>query len=153
MGLSPRVRGSLPMDLSIHLMPRSIPTCAGQPSRRARQPDCLEVYPHVCGAAPAALVNATCSKGLSPRVRGSQRMGLDPLAKQRSIPTCAGQPRCAGDWNDSQRVYPHVCGAAVSQLRVIAREQGLSPRVRGSLNHIVLVPIHKRSIPTCAGQP
>ena len=51
------------------------------------------------------------------------------------------------------RVHPRVCGGARRPLRAIPREQGPSPRVRGSqvgAGHAAAV---IRSIPACAGEP
>ena len=149
-GLSPRVRGSPSLPFSTFLLTRSIPTCAGQPKRNAPRPIFSQVYPHVCGAAKSMLVQAGQPYGLSPRVRGSLRVGFIAYTFQRSIPTCAGQPIASAAFAFGIRVYPHVCGAAIYVLLYIVAGIGLSPRVRGSQ---CTGCISNRSIPTCAGQP
>ena len=51
-GLSPRVRGNRCQYQPQPAAPRSIPACAGEPHRAARQPLCPRVYPRVCGGTP-----------------------------------------------------------------------------------------------------
>ena len=114
---------------------------------------CTRVYPHVCGAAiPPAPVLHT-SHGLSPRVWGSQTKEGREHGKRRSIPTCVGQPLPQAQVGGGQKVYPHVCGAAMCPAPSTWTLRGLSPRVWGS--HTAKIPVQAvvRSIPTCVGQP
>ena len=71
----------------------SIPTCAGQPSSTGATGAPTTVYPHVCGAASLTIDHPATRCGLSPRVRGSRLKMTAKISQQRSIPTCAGQPR------------------------------------------------------------
>ena len=71
----------------------------------------------------------------------------------RSIPTCAGQPASPVSGTQPQRVYPHVCGAAMPEDERPSDDEGLSPRVRGSRYEVRPPVVAQRSIPTCAGQP
>ena len=91
-GLSPRVRGNLLLDFDGLFLFRSIPACAGQPSRRRSASDWSEVYPRVCGATPERDKAANCIAGLSPRVRGNHSSFHYLFSKMGSIPACAGQP-------------------------------------------------------------
>ena len=112
-GLSPRVRGSLHVIVSLHRCCGSIPTCAGQPGSHCHSPSSARVYPHVCGAASHRACEALVSYGLSPRVRGSLCTATSGSRQARSIPTCAGQPGVKNSPLSTSAVYPHVCGAAL----------------------------------------
>ena len=110
-GLSPRVRGHLPVDFPGGGRVRSIPACAGPPAAIPTRRVQVEVYPRVCGAtmiSPSAVPSCT---GLSPRVRG-HRTGRAGIAR-------------------SSWVYPRVCGATMQCGPSTATCPGLSPRVRG----------------------
>ena len=91
-GLSPRVRGSLEVPTREDERYRSIPTCAGQPHRITGLTPDTAVYPHVCGAASNNGYFVPWLNGLSPRVRGSRIVAVLSVVRNRSIPTCAGQP-------------------------------------------------------------
>ncbi len=71
-GLSPRVRGNPGNSRNDHPGPRSIPACAGEPSRPGVASADSRVYPRVCGGTPP------------------QPLSYAPLL--RSIPACAGEP-------------------------------------------------------------
>ena len=152
-GLSPRVWGSHTGKWLQKTAAGSIPTCVGQPGATTRCGRWREVYPHVCGAARLTRVISVTSSGLSPRVWGSQQGSSGWMERERSIPTCVGQPIGYRRVPRNVEVYPHVCGAArMPQSRPSSRK-GLSPRVWGS--HVVerTQPLVIRSIPTCVGQP
>ncbi len=91
-GLSPRVRGSLPMRMRWDANPRSIPACAGEPVVYGHPSVLYGVYPRVCGGAGWELLGVSLCRGLSPRVRGSLGLDLAALERDRSIPACAGEP-------------------------------------------------------------
>ena len=91
-GLSPRVRGN-PLKLPRRLgRGRSIPACAGEPTRYLGHSVDTTVYPRVCGGTIADLLAETANNGLSPRVRGNQYMTGRPAESAGSIPACAGEP-------------------------------------------------------------
>ena len=152
-GLSPRVWGSPSAQYLIGDMVRSIPTCVGQPGYRLFFVVFVEVYPHVCGAAlpPGGAPHA--DQGLSPRVWGSQLAKLSRRTRSRSIPTCVGQPRSSAIGKICEKVYPHVCGAAIFHRAGCVWNRGLSPRVWGSPIIAITTEAVQRSIPTCVGQP
>ena len=136
---------------------RSIPACAGEPSRPWRTQTVPMVYPRVCGGTrsrccpiPACAgepapnhrvyprvcggTPPSATMGLSPRVRGNPLKMLLPRLSPRvrgnhgSIPACAGEP------------------PPISIPRCAAPNRGLSPRVRGNRCEV-------GSIPACAGEP
>ena len=161
----------------------SIPACAGEPGENVAVTNTHWVYPRVCGGTlPAAWLH-TSVRGLSPRVRGNpgpsckrelvlpNRVyprvcgGTDHDHRRRephtdcgSIPACAGEPGSLSDPEvlpaNGSRVYPRVCGGTIPLSLMATSTTGLSPRVRGNLSLMVLVPcISVRSIPACAGEP
>ena len=109
-GLSPRVRGNpVPSD-AMRDSARSIPACAGEPHPGRRGLGQPMVYPRVCGGTALLAGLPGSGRGLSPRVRGNQRVHHADLPEPGSIPACAGEPAAtAGTWPAS-RVYPRVCG-------------------------------------------
>ena len=72
-GLSPRVRGNHPAALLPGLLRRSIPACAGEPTKRVVEPLTGTVYPRVCGGTAVRAGQGDGIRGLSPRVRGNPR--------------------------------------------------------------------------------
>ena len=75
------------------------------------------------------------------------------LGVMRSIPACAGEPRCDDPAFCKLTVYPRVCGGTQSDGNVLFAATGLSPRVRGNRNNLIETQMQRRSIPACAGEP
>ena len=56
-------------------------------------PDCpRRVYPRVCGGTNVDGHRLRLLKGLSPRVRGNPGWTITRIARDGSIPACAGEP-------------------------------------------------------------
>ena len=131
-GPSPRVRGN-PYELGMVNPPgRSIPACAGKPSR------CSSTAGGT-GSIPACAGNL----GLHHGVGG----GLG------SIPACAGKPVCSGLRARTPRVHPRVCGkpSRPARSRLCRR---VHPRVCGKPWSASLCPIPEWGpSPACAGKP
>ncbi len=145
-GRSPRARGSrchLPATINPR---RSIPACAGQPSRNSSRVISARVDPRVRGAALRKLPKGGRSSGRSPRARGSPVPQPHLLAASRSIPACAGQPGRYADTACRHGVDPRVRGAAGRSCRGRWGREGRSPRGGDNVNR-------HGSIPACAGQP
>ena len=152
-GLSPRVRGNLlPRDGAGANAP-SIPACAGEPVQKHRQTGRVGVYPRVCGGTHIGVSGVVAARGLSPRVRGNPDKTPVSGGPARSIPACAGEPRCAGPGGGGGEVYPRVCGGTLSRRATNACILGLSPRVRGNRYRTDAGLKRNRSIPACAGEP
>ena len=152
-GLSPRVRGNLPVAPKILGWLRSIPACAGEPDPPAQPRDAAGVYPRVCGGTPRQGRWYALKAGLSPRVRGNRAQAFDLPRRFRSIPACAGEPILMIAIPTPLRVYPRVCGGTRRAPHLARRAGGLSPRVRGNRNHACSSALCCRSIPACAGEP
>ena len=84
---------------------------------------------------------------------GSRAKRFSSALLLRSIPTCVGQPAIIHKQNIAQKVYPHVCGAAMPCRSLNMACMGLSPRVWGSPYAEGNLSKGGRSIPTCVGQP
>jgi len=152
-GLSPRVRGNPPAGSARVEAYRSIPACAGEPTRWFGQGRGVPVYPRVCGGTGGKTRGATSRGGLSPRVRGNHMEERPYVAREGSIPACAGEPSSYGTNPQCHRVYPRVCGGTVRRERKSETTSGLSPRVRGNPPAYTEYIGRYRSIPACAGEP
>ena len=152
-GLSPRVRGNPPIVAGPKARCRSIPACAGEPSRCPTRVCLLRVYPRVCGGTASRSGEQGIYRGLSPRVRGNHGTPPTPAELWRSIPACAGEPIILRRWGRLGRVYPRVCGGTVGPVVLGTMCSGLSPRVRGNRPDAPAEDAAGRSIPACAGEP
>ena len=109
-GLSPRVRGNPEWPRLAWLVPGSIPTRAGKPTRSGPTISSSRVYPHACGETGISYRYHAFFEGLSPRVRGNRMFVVVCLEPIGSIPTRAGKPTPGHFVNDERGVYPHACG-------------------------------------------
>ena len=75
------------------------------------------VYPRVCGGTAGYDGVSDRVKGLSPRVRGNQIVGVVSGGAVGSIPACAGEPRAICRICTLPRVYPRVCGGTAAGMR------------------------------------
>ena len=73
------------------------------------------------------------TRGLSPRGRGSHDADDRSVIHDGSIPAWAGEPCPSHCRAMTQGVYPRVGGGARHADALDQRNQGLSPRGRGSL--------------------
>ena len=71
----------------------------------------------------------------------------------RSIPASAGEPFTRTEVDRYGAVYPRECGGATTAWGDVGRDQGLSPRVRGSPGHDLGLRVEAGSIPASAGEP
>ena len=152
-GLSPRVRGNPPARQLAAIIARSIPACAGEPSRGGIPCRRCTVYPRVCGGTPQPRQSRMCQQGLSPRVRGNRGLSVEGNGSVRSIPACAGEPPDRRRRKSQRKVYPRVCGGTATAIRPWVGVSGLSPRVRGNRAGAESRAATRRSIPACAGEP
>ena len=133
LGLSPRVRGNLAHPLVIPDPLRSIPARAGEPAPSHMNPGRHRVYPRACGGTWNSSRASLIMRGLSPRVRGNHAARRRSLGWPGSIPARAGEPSRWRSRAQATWVYPRVCGGALLDEVTLMPEDGLSPRVRGSL--------------------
>ena len=152
-GLSPRVWGNRErVDHQVDLA-GSIPTCVGEPGMSASPSRHTRVYPHVCGGTIRPRLVPYTALDLSPRVWGNRNQDRRYDRKERSIPTCVGEPVVENHEEREEAVYPHVCGGTSVDDRYAHPVQGLSPRVWGNHPDVGPYTDRLRSIPTCVGEP
>ncbi len=92
LGLSPRVRGSHPVPFPSENRLGSIPAGAGEPRSCFTSLGDAGVYPRGCGGAMCEQMDKPEPVGLSPRVRGSHKIGMTLHLRPGSIPAGAGEP-------------------------------------------------------------
>ena len=153
LGLSPRVRGNPLEKIRADYPTRSIPACAGEPSRHCPTHSENPVYPRVCGGTNRDTHILARLGGLSPRVRGNRPGYHLSGATIRSIPACAGEPRITPSVAMKAKVYPRVCGGTITMVSAACVFVGLSPRVRGNRRGRWESRPKSGSIPACAGEP
>ena len=152
-GLSPPVRGNPRISRTSWRLHRSIPACAGEPSRRRFGRIRITVYPRLCGGTEARYDNSTAIRGLSPPVRGNHAYACWAFYPPRSIPACAGEPPTIFRPARGIRVYPRLCGGTGCEMAGQPDDDGLSPPVRGNRRGWGWGLRAVRSIPACAGEP
>ena len=152
-GLSPRVRGNPPPGTLKNTIAGSIPASAGEPPSNTRRYPQHPVYPRECGGTPFPLWLALRIQGLSPRVRGNRNPSHASTKPDGSIPASAGEPVGILPCPMLITVYPRECGGTCCGGRRPVSGIGLSPRVRGNLQHGNLTVNGHRSIPASAGEP
>ena len=130
---------------------RFIPACAGNSARNCSSSARASVHPRVCGEQLEALWKYSDPGGSSPRVRGTDRTRSPQHLLRRFIPACAGNSRLCAFSSITSTVHPRVCGEQSYSPPSIARDDGSSPRVRGTVKYGHPVRFEFRFIPACAG--
>ena len=152
-GPSPRVRGSRQGVRHGHLIVRTIPACAGEPSTSRSRSSARRDHPRVCGGAASVDISPPPKRGPSPRVRGSLRRARGVVQAPGTIPACAGEPGKGSFGTYLARDHPRVCGGARKAATVLGLVSGPSPRVRGSRGRDRRPDPRRGTIPACAGEP
>ena len=152
-GLSPRMRGSRGQrDLGVRLR-GPIPAHAGEPFGSGCCWGSSWAYPRACGGAAARAAAIAADWGLSPRMRGSHPQADVVLRDRGPIPAHAGEPPPLRTTACDRRAYPRACGGASTGRLTICCAPGLSPRMRGSLEHRAADFLGRGPIPAHAGEP
>jgi len=150
-GSSPRVRGTRRFVGDEKNLPRFIPACAGNtyPPRPLLSPN--PGHPRVCGEHSQCLGLSGPGYGSSPRVRGTRGSARCARRCQRVIPACAGNTRSTRSIISIPSVHPRVCGEHEQWDARKNRQDGSSPRVRGTQQLPIEGMYLLRFIPACAG--
>ena len=151
----PRACGELPTaDDHSRLENRIIPAHAGnsgpRPSSRSLFPD----HPRACGELVSASPEATrfyASSGSSPRMRGTQELGLLLGHERRIIPAHAGNSDPAPVSAAILADHPRACGELRSAISTPQWMHGSSPRMRGTRESCRYPATWWRIIPAHAG--
>ena len=134
-GSSPRVRGTLGLEVRDGPVLGIIPACAGNTSTASRPSRSTWDHPRVCGEHPLRPKAPTGSTGSSPRVRGTRSQVLRVRELRGIIPACAGNTQVAYGRIPNTRDHPRVCGEHDILVNRIGLMLGSSPRVRGTQGH------------------
>ena len=150
-GSSPRVRGT---PTRWNRPPRGggiIPACAGNTQvAYGRIPNTRD-HPRVCGEHIHRLSRSEEASGSSPRVRGTHNVLVVRIEKDGIIPACAGNTLNRPHEMRHARDHPRVCGEHSPDGLIAARNEGSSPRVRGTRLANCPDSFGKGIIPACAG--
>ena len=109
-GSSPPVRGTHAIAMLGSSIPRFIPACAGNTTKRRSSPGSSPVHPRLCGEHQQAAQAAQANYGSSPPVRGTHFDNWRQAAHDRFIPACAGNTRLPPHGQDRNPVHPRLCG-------------------------------------------
>ena len=128
-----------------------IPACAGN----TRDPTVLTQskrdHPRVCGEHLPLRVALVPVLGSSPRVRGTLSIWPSSMWRRGIIPACAGNTLSIRFSGSMFRDHPRVCGEHRYWNGTHVKEQGSSPRVRGTHEYPFLCRVLAGIIPACAG--
>ena len=150
-GSSPRLRGTDVDDLVGLPLSRFIPALAGNSS--VDWPECFPsaVHPRACGEQLLRHRGDFDEAGSSPRLRGTDPAGSEPVRQHRFIPALAGNRQDSVSGSLADAVHPRACGeqqrCAAGQIELV----GSSPRLRGTAAQCSRSDRDGRFIPALAG--
>ena len=150
-GSSPRVRGTPHPVVALRTSIRFIPAGAGNTLSTLASLSTLAVHPRGCGEHHAIKPFNGFWIGSSPRVRGTHRQHRRRRGDHRFIPAGAGNTWTAHRRCSQPAVHPRGCGEHCTSCTAPVALAGSSPRVRGTLDEIVVAGEKRRFIPAGAG--
>ena len=151
-GSPPRVRGKPSIFLSIDIVSRITPACAGKTLYSHRCSAEAKDHPRVCGENLLLGFHHLCSPGSPPRVRGKRSVRRAISGKQRITPACAGKTGILTRSLVRSQDHPRVCGENLFISERVRNREGSPPRVRGKLRLYSCLENHLRITPACAGK-
>ncbi len=128
-----------------------IPAHAGLTGLPAAEASFQGDHPRACGAHLLLFIGHSPMAGSSPRMRGSREEGNRESAGNGIIPAHAGLTYDVERWGKKCGDHPRACGAHWKTSLGCTREQGSSPRMRGSLSTNPLAAVQAGIIPAHAG--
>ena len=131
-GSSPRVWGTLGIDLQDGDLVRFIPACVGNSQNRLKHATMIAVHPRVCGELRSQDSRVLCDLGSSPRVWGTPGTHTNQQYQLRFIPACVGNSLIDYGNNAKYAVHPRVCGELFMVIPLSVNVAGSSPRVWGT---------------------
>ena len=150
-GSSPRMRGTLDVELVGHVLAGIIPAYAGNTG------DTIELrtfgwdHPRVCGEHHMTSIMVHLSWGSSPRMRGTQSRCRPCMRRTGIIPAYAGNTRRDRSHEQYRQDHPRVCGEHSSRMLEKLASVGSSPRMRGTPVVPPAYPTFTGIIPAYAG--
>ena len=131
-GSSPRMRGTQPGDEVEVELRGIIPAYAGNTNSVSHTLGTSGDHPRVCGEHRPVSESAQTLLGSSPRMRGTPAAWPARSASKWIIPAYAGNTICRFRSNRDRRDHPRVCGEHSTTPVVTPKQQGSSPRMRGT---------------------
>ena len=105
----------------------------------------------MCGEHKSLCLSISVTRGSSPRVRGTRKIGVFACCRLGIIPACAGNTSQCRSAYAMAWDHPRVCGEHRIDTMSLAREKGSSPRVRGTRSPAHPAVHRPGIIPACAG--
>ena len=150
-GSSPRLRGTPARSMRSAARRGIIPALAGNTvAPSAAAVNCGD-HPRACGEHVCDIPADAFNRGSSPRLRGTQQQEYFNSLQGGIIPALAGNTFKAPDGIVSSEDHPRACGEHNFVGMAEFAGQGSSPRLRGTLCHVVLLSIVIGIIPALAG--
>ena len=150
-GSSPRMRGTLPRDITKLEPCGIIPAYAGNTWNLYQSKTARRDHPRVCGEHRGGNASLARTSGSSPRMRGTLEPRGGEHAQQGIIPAYAGNTSGSAFLNTLKRDHPRVCGEHRNAVCVVGVLEGSSPRMRGTLHIGELEDYTDGIIPAYAG--
>ena len=150
-GSSPRLRGTACPAAPCAMPPRFIPAPAGNRSNTQSQRGSRPVHPRACGEQLMAGPGTIPAHGSSPRLRGTVAAIRGNAGRIRFIPAPAGNRLSLGSTNTGAPVHPRACGEQDCIRCSLTCRGGSSPRLRGTVTHVIIKGSPIRFIPAPAG--
>ena len=150
-GSSPRLRGTL-ADLPHAVTDRGIiPALAGNTETAGPFSNTFGDHPRACGEHVDIVSQGDSNMGSSPRLRGTPARRPTMRARPGIIPALAGNTIVSVARGNRTRDHPRACGEHARHWQQPPLDEGPSPRLRGTLHHIVLEGCTIGIIPALAG--
>ena len=126
------MRGTQPGDEVEVELRGIIPAYAGNTNSVSHTLGTSGDHPRVCGEHRPVSESAQTLLGSSPRMRGTPAAWPARSASKWIIPAYAGNTICRFRSNRDRRDHPRVCGEHSTTPVVTPKQQGSSPRMRGT---------------------
>ena len=126
------MRGTQPGDEVEVELRGIIPAYAGNTARYRNLRKLYWDHPRVCGEHLTNPWDPMDASGSSPRMRGTPAAWPARSASKWIIPAYAGNTICRFRSNRDRRDHPRVCGEHSTTPVVTPKQQGSSPRMRGT---------------------
>ena len=150
-GSSPRLRGTPILGMHPEHLRGIIPALAGNTRRCPSRAVSPRDHPRACGEHAPWAYSAAWLLGSSPRLRGTLRWGHAGRVAVGIIPALAGNTRNAHGilWGSGD--HPRACGEHCVLIFMTSNKPGSSPRLRGTLDDVLVQPLPCGIIPALAG--
>ena len=146
------MRGKVQPDADGCRPPRITPAYAGKRRAAKRYKRLLWDHPRVCGEKDAICKSCPARQGSPPRMRGKARQAVYKDIKHGITLAYAGKSRVAALRLTLHRDHPRVCGEKCALALHGLAPQGSPPRMRGKVQHFLLLGLLPGITPAYAGK-